>query len=81
MHLRPTAIPHIFPKLPHYLSKSNALQSTKASTSSARSELENAKIASSNDEMILQEHLDSFTSLKEKILYETLPSGCCGHKI
>ena len=74
--LRFTAIPHIFPNLPHHLSKSNVLQSSKASTSSsAHGELENAKIASSNDELILQEHFDSFTSFKEKILIETLPSG------
>ena len=41
--------------------KSNVSRSTKASASSARRELENAKIASGNDELILQEHIDSFT--------------------
>ena len=57
---------------PHRVRKPFHFSST---SSSAHGELENAKIASSNDELILQEHFDSFTSFKEKILIETLPSG------
>ena len=73
--VRPTAIPDIFPNLPDYLSKSNVSRSNKASTFSACRELENATTVSSNDELILQEQFNSFTSFKGKILNETLPSG------
>ena len=66
-----------------YLLKSDVSRSTTASTSSARREWKNAKIALSNDKLILQEHFHSLTSFKEKILNESLPSGyiCCGYKI
>ena len=68
------AITHIFPNLPQYLPKKN-FHSTTASTSSARQELENAKIESCNSNLVYCEQFDSFASFKIKIADETLPSG------
>ena len=73
--LKPMAIPHIFPNLPQYLSKKTFSRSTTASTSSARQELENARIQSCNSNLFDCEQFDSFTSFKSKIADETLPSG------
>ena len=73
--LKPTAIPYIFPNLPQYLSNKTCSRSTTASTSSARQELENARIESCNCNLFDCEQFDSFASLKIKIADETLPSG------
>lgn len=73
--LKPTAIPHIFPNLPQYLSKKKFLRSTIASTSTARQGLENARIQSCNSNLFDCEQFDSFVSFKSKIADETLPSG------
>ena len=56
--LKPTAIPHIFPNLPQYLSKTILPRSTTASTSSARQKLENARIESCNSNIFDSEKFD-----------------------
>ena len=73
--LKPTAIPHIFPNLPLYLSKKTFFRSTTASTSSARQELENARIESCNSNLFDCELFDLFASFRIKITNEILPSG------
>ena len=73
--LKPTAISHIFPNLSQYLSKKFFSPSTNASTSSARQELENARIESCNSNLFDCKQFDSFASFKIKIADETLPSG------
>ena len=69
------AISHIFPNLPQYLSKKTFSCYVTASTSSARQELENARIESCNSNLFDCEQLDLFASFKIKIADETLPSG------
>ena len=74
--LKPTAIPHIFPNLPQYLSKKKFLRSTIASTSTARQGLENPRIHSCNSTNLFDcEQFDSFVSFNSKIADETLLSG------
>lgn len=74
--LKLTAVPHVFPSLPGYLSKSNsAPRPTLASTSSARSALENVAIEKQNKEFLESGSFDNFNSFKQKILKETLPQG------
>ena len=74
--LKTSAIPHIFSGLPHYLSKTNsAPRKTKAATSSARLELLNINIESSNNSIFESEAFDDFSTLKQKIQREVLPSG------
>ena len=73
--LKLMTIPHIFPNLPQYFSKKTFSCSMTASTSSARRELENARIQSCNSNLFDCEQLDLFSFFKIKIADETLPSG------
>ena len=73
--LQPTAVPHIFPYLPKYVSIKVLPRSTTASTSSVRQELENARLESCNKNLFAGEAFDTFVIFKNKIAGETLPIG------
>ena len=62
-----TAVPHIFPSLPHYLS-SNATASrpTTSSSSAARLINENAAIEKQNDVLFQSELVKNFSEFREK---------------
>ena len=64
-----------FPEFASVSFKKTFSHSTTASTSSARQELENARIESCNSNLFDCEQFDLFTSFKIKIADETLPSG------
>ena len=73
--LQPTAVPHIFPNFPKYVSKKVLPRSTTASTSSAHQKLKNARIKSCNKNLFAGEEFDTFVIFKNKITSETLPNG------
>ena len=72
--LKPNAVPRIFPNLPAYLSSTpTTSRPTSCSSSSARLELENAKIQSLNKAILLGDTIPNFDALKEKLNAETWP--------
>ena len=75
-HLKPNAVPHIFPHLPKYLStNTSAPYTTACSSASSRLGKENNSILENCKQMFQEENISDLSSLKEKLLRETLPSG------
>ena len=73
--LKPNAVPHIFPHLPKYLStNTSAPRTTACPSASSRLAKENNSILE-NCKQMFQENISDLSSLKEKLLCETLPSG------
>lgn len=74
--LKENAVPHIFSGLPIYLSKTNPIQrKSKAATSSARLELLNKTIESTNNSIFESETFHDFITFKQKIKNEIFPKG------
>ena len=75
-HLKSTAVPHIFPSLPHYLSTNpSAPRPTTSSTSDARWVNENFRLKKQADLLFDSEKVANLSEFKEKINQEFLPSG------
>ena len=71
-----TTILRIFPNLPKYLSLTKLMKRSKASTSPARQEIQNATLRQTTNKMFLQESIDSLEMLKNKIHSDLrLPDG------
>ena len=69
-------MPHIFPHLPKYLStNTSAPHTTACSSASSRLGKENNSILENCKQMFQAENIFDLSSLKEKLLRETLPSG------
>ena len=76
LRLKPTAVPTIFPDLPNYMSKPTPKpQPTSASTASARFNAENDRIKQQNLELLRQDAIENFASVKSKLKELVLPSG------
>ena len=76
LRLKSTAILRIFPNLPKYLSLTKLMERSKASTSPARQEIQNATLQQTTNKIFLQENIDSFEMLKKKIHSDLrLPDG------
>ena len=75
LRLKSSAILHIFPSLPYYLTKTNICTCTTSASASARCALENAAKAKQNEEFFMSEILTDFASFQQKIKSEILPSG------
>ena len=75
-HLKPTATPMIFSKLPNYLSKPLPVpRPTSASTASSRHDAESIRIERQNQELLRQDIFDDFESFKIKLKDMVLPDG------
>ena len=69
-------MPHILPHLPKYLStNTSAARTTACSSASSRLSKENNSILENCKQMFQEENISDLSSLKEKLLRETLPSG------
>ena len=75
LRLKSSAVPHIFPNLPQYLSKENPAPRSTAATSSARLAKQNNETEESAKRLLQLESFDSFVLFKEKIEKEPLPNG------
>ena len=76
LRLKSTTILRIFPNLPKYPSLIKLMERSKASTSPARQEIQNATLQQTTNKMFLQESIDSFEMLKNKIHSDhRLPDG------
>lgn len=73
--LKNTAIPHLFPSLPHYLSKTQSHQRSEKATAFARYADQNLRFENTNNKFIHQDTVSDLESLKRKILDEKIPSG------
>ena len=76
-------MPHIFPHLPKYLStNTSAPRTTACSSASSRLGKENNSILENYKQMFQEENISDLSSLKEKLLRETLASDfkyCIGN--
>ena len=71
-----STVPHIFPHLFKYLSTNTSTPRTTAcSSASSRLGKENNSILENCKQMLQEENISDLSSLKEKLLRETLPSG------
>ena len=69
-------MPYIFPHLPKYLSTNTFAPCTTAcSFAFSRLAKENNSILENCKQMFQEENISDLSSLKEKLLHETLPSG------
>ena len=75
LRLKSTALPHVFPGLPKYLSKAPAHKRTSGATSSARFEKENIQIQRENDKFIEMDKISDLIDLKNKLCDAILPSN------
>ena len=76
LRIKSTAIPHIFPSLPHYLSSNvSTSRPTSSSTSEARLMKQNIEISNQVNQQLERERVENFSEFKVKIKRETLPSG------
>ena len=75
MRLKSTALPHVFPGLPKYLSKAPTPKRTSGATLSARFEKENIQIQRENDKFIEMDKISDLIDLKNKLCDAILPSN------
>ena len=75
LRLKLSAIPHVFPFFPYYLTKTNISTRTTSASASARCALENAAKAKQNEDFFMLEILTGFAFFQQKIKSEILPSG------
>lgn len=73
--LKPSAVPHLFPSLPDYMSKPNPLPRSSNCSASVRLSRDNAAIEECNEKFMEQDNVQDFASLKEIMMSEIIPAG------
>ena len=76
VHLKPDAVPKIFPSLPKYLSSPlPTMRATSSTSSSFRREKDNIILQKQNADFLIQDSFSDFSSFRSKMKNAVLPFG------